>query len=791
MKPLRLQTRIAALLVLLVLAAQALTFLAVHVATQRSVAAQLDDELRTGERVWQGIDQRHDEQLLQSASVLADDFGFRAAVTSGDIPTMASALRNHAARVRAPSALLLSADGQFLAGLSELPQAQQLRQVQPLLRQAQRNGSAVGIVVLDDRIVRLALVQVLAPQRVGWVAIGGESGGDLGQDFHNATGLDATFFTAQGTPRVLASTLDPQRAGQFQQQLRRAPLAPAAAQAVSLGQARYLVRVRPASDDGRVAVALQASLDRADAPYRLLKLRILILAGVATLAALVVAILLARGVSRPVAQLVAATRRIQQGDYHALLPVHAAAELAELADSFDTMQRRIARREQDILHQARHDALTGLPNRTALLEHLQTVVDASLAQDGVAAVLVLDLERFKELNDSLGHDFADQVLVETGHRLAAAVQAPDRVGRLGSDEFMVVLAHSDAATVVAYAAGLLAQLRRPLSLPQARILADASIGIALIPEHGADPDTLLRRADIARQQARQLGSGACVYRAGQDEQHLRRLRLTGDLRQAVARQEMSLRFQPKICLSRDRVEQVEALLRWQHPLLGPIGPDEFIPLAEHSGMIHQLTQFVLDEAMRSQAHWRSQGLELGLAVNLSALDLTDAGLPGFVSGCLARHGLPAQGLTLELTESALMRDVEHALHMLQQLCRCGVRLSIDDFGTGYSSLAQLKRMPVQELKIDKSFVMQLAEDSDDAVIVRSTIDLGHHMGLRVVAEGVEHAAAAALLRGYGCDMAQGYLYSPPLDAQALLAWCARQPQASPGRDVASAAEPLR
>ncbi|MCW0398144.1 hypothetical protein NB688_004023 [Xanthomonas sacchari] len=774
MKPWRLHTRIAALLVLVVLAAQALTFLAVHVATRRSVAAQLDDELRTGERVWQRIDQRRDEQLLQAASVLADDFGFRAAVTSGDVPTMQSALRNHAARVRAPSALLLSADGQFLAGLSALPQAQQLRAVQPLLRQAQRNGSAVGIVLLDRRLMRLALVQVLAPQRVGWVAIGGESGDELGQDFVGTTGLDATFFTTQGAPQVLASTLDPLRAAQFQQQLRRTPLASAAAQPLQLGQARYLLRVRPASDDGRVMVALQASLDRADAPYRLLKLRILILAGVATLAALVAAIFLARGVSRPVAQLVAATRRIQHGDYQALLPLHAGAELAELASSFGAMQRRIASREQDILHQARHDALTGMPNRTALLQHLQSVVEACQADASSAAVLVLDLERFKELNDSFGHDFADQVLVHTGRRLEQAVRAPDRVGRLGSDEFMVVLAHADAAAVEAYADELLAQLRHPLSLPQARILADASIGIALIPAHGADADTLLRRADIARQQARQHGGGASVYRDGQDEQHLRRLRLTGDLRQAIARGEMSLRFQPKICLARGAVEQVEVLLRWRHPLLGPIGPDEFIALAEHSGAIQQLTQFVFDEAMRLQAQWRGQGLDLGLAVNLSALDLNDPGLPAFVSGCLARHGLAAPRLTLELTESALMRDVEHALHMLQQLRRCGVRLSIDDFGTGYSSLAQLKRMPVHELKIDKSFVLQLAAGSDDAVIVRSTIDLGHHMGLQVVAEGVEHAAAEALLRSYGCDVAQGYLYAPPLDAPALLAWCARR-----------------
>ncbi|MCF5991341.1 bifunctional diguanylate cyclase/phosphodiesterase, partial [Xanthomonas perforans] len=403
------------------------------------------------------------------------------------------------------------------------------------------------------------------------------------------------------------------------------------------------------------------------------------------------------------------------------------------------------------------------------------VVDQTVASGGTAAMLMLDLERFKELNDSLGHDFADQVLVEAGRRLVEVVQEPNLVGRLGSDEFMVVVAQADAASVQQDAQRLLLQLRRPLVLPQARIQLEASIGIALIPEHGADPDTLLRRADIARRQVGTTAAfGASVYRMGQDEQHLRRLRLTGDLRQAIGANELTLRFQPKICLRTDHVEQVEVLVRWHHPVLGPIGPDEFIPLAEHSGVIHPLTRFVLDQALRCQAQWRKQGLELGMAINLSALDLSDPGLPDFVRGCLEHHAVPAQSVTLELTESALMRDVEFALHMLHQLRSVGVRLSIDDFGTGYSSLAQLKRMPVNELKIDKSFVMQLAEGTDDAFIVRSTIDLGHNLGLSVIAEGVENTAALALLRGYGCDMVQGYLYSPPLEEAPLVAWCMRQ-----------------
>ncbi|WAT13770.1 putative bifunctional diguanylate cyclase/phosphodiesterase [Xanthomonas fragariae] len=774
MKAMRLHTRIAALLVLVVLATQALTFIAVQLATERSVKVQLGEELQIGERVWQRINVRRDEQLMQSASVLADDFGFRAAVASGDVPTMQSALRNHAARMSAQTAVLLSPDGEFLTGLADVPQAEQLRAVQALLQQAQLDGRAVGVVALDQHIVRLAVVQVLAPSRVGWIAIGNESGDGLAQDFRSTTGLDATFFTDGPPVRVLASTLEPAALAEFAQQLPSAEKVHAASIPLTLGQSRYLVKLQ-SIQGGHVRVALQASLDRAVAPYRTLKLRILLLAGLATAAALGVAIFLARSVSKPVAQLVQAARRIQRGDYDTAVQVPPGRELAELADSFGRMQQQIASREQHILHQARHDALTGLPNRIWLLERLKQVVEQTVASGGTAAVMILDLERFKELNDSLGHDFADQVLVEAGRRLVDVVQEPNLVGRLGSDEFMVVVTQADAASVQQDAQRLLLQLRRPLVLPQARIQLEASIGIALIPEHGADPDTLLRRADIARRQVSDATTiGVSVYRMGLDERHLRRLRLTGDLRQAIGGNELTLRFQPKICLRTDHVEQVEVLVRWQHPVLGPIGPDEFIPLAEHSGVIHPLTRFVLDEALRCQAQWRKQGLELGMAINLSALDLSDPGLPDFVRDRLEQHAVPAQSITLELTESALMRDVESALHMLHQLRSVGVRLSIDDFGTGYSSLAQLKRMPVNELKIDKSFVMQLAEGTDDAFIVRSTIDLGHNLGLSVIAEGVENATALALLRTYGCDMVQGYLYAPPLEDAPLVAWCMRQ-----------------
>jgi len=293
----------------------------------------------------------------------------------------------------------------------------------------------------------------------------------------------------------------------------------------------------------------------------------------------------------------------------------------------------------------------------------------------------------------------------------------------------------------------------------------------LHPDHGSDAQTLLRRADIALYDAKQLRSGVAVYQPGRDEVHLRQLTLMGDLRQSITRGQLSLRFQPKVDLASRKVKHTEALLRWRHADLGAIPPDEFIPLAERSGFVHELTRFVLENALRQNSEWRDEGLDLGMAINLSAMDLMDADLPDFIQACLRRHRVPPARLILEVTESALMRDVDYAVRTLHRLRASGLRLSIDDFGTGYSSLAQLKRLPVDELKIDKSFVTQMTEGSDDAVIVRSTIELGHNMGLSVIAEGVENDSSLELLKRYRCDMVQGYLFSAPLEGAALARWC--------------------
>lgn len=768
----RFQARIVALMILVVLLAQLATFGVVTVATERAVGGRLQQELQVGQRVW---DQFHDdraEQLLAGGSVLADDFGFRAAAATGDAPTIASALGNHGARLGADLAWLLTPTGGWVAGTDAAMQPPDAT-LQALVTEARDAGFAIQVVSLQDRVLQVALLPVMAPDLVGWLAVGQAFDDRAAIDYRNLTGLDASFVSGtDGAWQVHASSLPAYARGLLAD---AALPAGEAAGALRLDQARYLAAARPL--EGAVhgeQVVLQGSFDAALAPYLALRKRILLMSGLAALLALAVAATLGRGVSRPIARLADAARRIQAGDYSRPPEPAGRGEIAELAGAFGRMQSDIAAREARILQQARHDGLTGLPNRGHARDLLQAAIVAGDAAGMSSAVVAIDLDRFKEINDTLGHDFADEVLQEVGRRLRAALAPGHVVARLGGDEFLAVLVGVDADAAMAEAGSLLAQLRRPLELSRSRISLDASLGVALHPAHGSDADTLLRRADIALYDAKSAHSGTALYAPGRDEVHLRQLTLMADLRKSIERGELQLRFQPKLQVADAHVVHVEALLRWRHATLGMVPPDEFIPLAERSGFIHELTRFVLDEALRCNARWRGQGIDLGLAVNLSAMDLMDADLPDFVLDRLQHHGVPAGKLILEVTEGALMRDIDYAIRMLLRLKACGIRLAIDDFGTGYSSLAQLKRMPVDELKIDKSFVMQLAEGSDDAVIVRSTIELGHNMGLSVIAEGVENEAAMALLRRYRCDMVQGYLFSAPLEAEALLAWCREQ-----------------
>jgi diguanylate cyclase (GGDEF)-like protein len=444
-----------------------------------------------------------------------------------------------------------------------------------------------------------------------------------------------------------------------------------------------------------------------------------------------------------------------------------ASILLENGRLVDRLRDEVAEKE----HQASHDALTSLPNRTMFHDRLQQAVIAARDADGLVGVILLDLDRFKEVNDTLGHHIGDELLLEVGNRLRRSVKSGDTVARLGGDEFAILLPsvrHAKEARAIAERARR--ALEQPFDIGALTLVVGASLGIALAPDHGEIATVLLQRADVAMYAAKASHAGVVVYTADVDTHSPRRLALVGDLRRAIAHEELLVHFQPKADVRTGDIIGAEALVRWLHPTDGYIPPDEFIPIAERTGMIHDLTAQVLNRALEQCAAWRRGGRRIDVAVNVSASSLLNLDFPDEVRRLLTTASVAPSSLTLEITESSIMADPIRSIRVLSALSATGVQLAIDDFGTGYSSLSQLKQLPVDELKIDRSFIMDMVSDDDDATIVRSTIDLGHNLGLRLVAEGVEDRETWRRLGKLGCDVAQGYYLSPALDGTAFDAW---------------------
>jgi diguanylate cyclase (GGDEF)-like protein len=424
-----------------------------------------------------------------------------------------------------------------------------------------------------------------------------------------------------------------------------------------------------------------------------------------------------------------------------------------------------------VRHQANHDSLTGLPNRTQLLDHAaRLLADPSLRGEPLS-VLLVDLDRFKDVNDVLGHASGDVLLSRIGPLMAGAVRGDDILCRLGGDEFAAVLPRCDEATAVAVAKRLLELISVTMDIDGVLLNVEASVGIAVTQEFGeGDIDTLLRHADIAMYTAKRARHGYQVYEADQDTATLERLNLLGEMRQALLRDEFVLHYQPKMTLPDNKLIGVEALARWNHPTRGLLAPGEFIPVAESTGLIVPFTLHVLRMALEQVAQWQDGDTPLSVAVNLSPRCLAEVDLPEQILGMLSAYGVAPQLLELEITENTLAHDPERALATLTELHDAGIRISIDDFGTGYSSMSYLKRLPVSELKVDRSFVMGMLSNLDDGILVRSVVDLGHNLGLVVVAEGVEDQETLEALAAVGCDIAQGYHLARPMGVDAFDSW---------------------
>jgi diguanylate cyclase (GGDEF)-like protein len=462
-------------------------------------------------------------------------------------------------------------------------------------------------------------------------------------------------------------------------------------------------------------------------------------------------------------------RPIQQAAQSTFVPVAGIFEVVlillfiALVPVLRRVTKRIRRQMEEIERRALYDDLTGLPNRT----HFRDRIEQAIAPEGSAAVMLLDVDRFREVNDALGHETGDRLLQEVATRLGGLVRAGETLARLGGDEFGILIAPGSDEDATALAARIHEALEAPFDLSGFPLEIAVSVGVAVHPEHGEDVDALMQHADVAMYIAKDAHAGTVTYEREQDTSDAERLALAGELRRAIENEELVVHYQPKADLASGQIVGVEALVRWQHPERGFIPPNDFISIAERTGLIKPLSQYVLAAAIEQCALWRTAGLDLHIAVNLTIPDLLDVELPDRIAALLAKAGVRPAQLELEITETTILADPFRVRGVLNRLNAMGLRLAIDDFGTGYSSLAYLKNLPVHTIKIDRSFVMGMCEDASDATIVRSTIDLGRNLGLGIVAEGIESQDVWDALRADGCSLGQGYFIGKPAAADDL------------------------
>ncbi len=775
----RLQTRILALFLVLLLVVLTITLTTVSQATYRHTLQRAEEELDYARRIFLDRLQSRQQALRQGTKALAAEEALRQAIfaeAGSDRPSVRLVLDNHRSRVNADLSFLIGLDGTILVETADPRREGQPFPFPSLLAEEPAGATTVTTGVLGGVAYQLHAepyyIPVSAPQPSYWLVLGRALDDSLARELRDLMGIDFAVLSPSAAGRgatVLASSMGTvDRNGLAL----RPPPAFSEPGIFTLAHQDFLaVTAELGGTHPPLTGLLLRPTSEALLDFRQLSGRFVGIALGAAALAILGAFLVARGVARPIRALEAAAQRIAAGDYAAELPLSGGGEVATLAREFGAMQQAVRSRELAIEHLAFHDDLTGLPNRRDFERELAKAIEIARSSHSRLAVAMIDLDRFRDINDALGHHVGDRLLLEIASRLRGAAGASAlAVARLGGDEFAVAVAVESLTEARASVHALRSALGAALEIDELRVDVSASIGIAVFPDHGSDPASLLKQAEVAMYVAKHGRLEATFYDSSQDRHSIARLSLVGDLREALEGGGLALAYQPKLDLATDGAGQVEVLLRWRHPRLGLVSPADFIPLAEQTGLIRDVTAWVLRHAIAQLAAWREGGLDVTAAINLSALDLHDPALPLRVREALARHGVAPSRLVLEITESSVMAEPETARRLLDELTASGVRIAIDDFGTGYSSLAQLKRLPVQELKVDKSFVLDMMRSADLLQIVRSTIELGHGLGLLVVAEGVESAETLSALRGMGCDLAQGHHISEPLAAADFERW---------------------
>lgn len=724
-------------------------------AMKRDSETQALRALNVASKVFQQALSNRANQLSTSVRIVASDFGFRQAVALREQETIATVLDNYGSRIDADISILLSPNGELLASTAQQLDASQIAELNRDMKKAANEGFT-DIVHLGNQAYQLVMVPVKAPQLIAWVGMGFALDQELAVEIKGITELDISFVfqTEQAEITLLNSTLN---ASDF------AELAASATDPWLLisAQGEMLSTSRALDHSGKILAWLHLPTSRWQESYSEARSQLILIFGAGLTLALLLALILARNISRPLQRLSQFARDIGRG-LKVTAPAVGRGEFGLLSQTLQKMQLDISAREQDIVYQSQHDSLTGLANRTLVEVELPALLQGSDLQ-----LVLVNIKDFKHVNDAFGYSNGDSLLQQLGARLSELPLPLTLVARLGGDEFLLAISEQLNDQQVLK---LQQQLSSEFLLGESRLNLKVALATIFCPKHSITRDDALRRADIAMVHAKTSNQLWASYQQGQDESHQRELMLLHDLPFSLQSGQMFVVYQPKVAIQQPRARSAEALIRWQHPSLGFIPPDEFIRLAEHSGLISQVTDWMIEQVISQLATWSAAGFDFNVAVNLSAYDLLNPDLPQQLSQLLTKYQVPGSALALEVTEGAVMQDPQQVIRNLQQLRSMGIELAIDDFGTGQSSLAYLKQLPVHEVKIDRAFVKDIENNQNDELIVVATTQLAHGLGLRVTAEGLENEAGLAKLIAAGVDKVQGYYFARPLKADLFMAW---------------------
>ncbi len=787
-----LRNRILALVLGLVTLVLAATITAVVFEARAEVQTQVGLQLRSAAATTREALYSRGTQLANAAIVLTADFGFKEAVASADSATLLSALENQRARIRADLVVVLNPDGLALSSTAGTLSSKTSADLRRIVIEDPDGKTLRLYRLLDGRPYLLVVSPVLAPDLIGWAAMGFALDDRVAGEMSRLMGVEVSFVAIDRdeAPYVASSMKDSARPDPA------AVMAGTEAKPFVIevqGDKLFTQKILLDTASGQLTLVLQRSLSLALKPYVDIRDSMLAIGLLLMIVASFLSVLLARSTTRPVEDLTRAAESLEAGDYSVIVPPASSTELRQLARSFDAMRIAVADREATIRHQAAHDVVTGLPTRARIAETLEAMLVAAGKAQRAVAVCQVGLLQFQSIIGSFGHAAADEVLCEVGRRLAPEAGLRGRVAHLGTGRFIVLLNCSNREQAAHDAQSIVERLRKSFDYAGVSFQLESCIGVAVFPDDGAQAAQLLQRSDLAMFRARDASQVVGVYVSGDDEIHRHRLAILGELRHAIEANELELFYQPKVNVASGAAVGCEALIRWKHPQKGYIPPVDFVPHAERSGAICALTKWVLNSALRQLEDWRRQQLILDVSINISPVDLADPGFADSVEHLLHTTGVDASHVVLEVTESGAMQDLQNTMRTMERLRILGIRFSIDDFGTGYSSLAHLRRLPVDEIKIDRSFIQELESGAADDVIVRSTVNLGHDMHLKVVAEGVEIAASWNALAAMGCDLVQGYFVAKPMPAAQFAEWVRTRSRGekNAGADQCGVLVPLR